>query len=252
MRPLVRDFTHGVYYLALDLDELPEVDRRVRLLGVDRRAPLSVRGSDHLAAPGESLAVAVRRHLAGEGIDAHDWQLTLVTNARVAGYIFNPVSFYLCRDAAGVLRIVVAEVGNTHGERHVYTLRPEPGASAAFTAKVEKEFYVSPFISMDARYRFLVLDEPDGLHVAIHEYERPDPRDLLRAPNSPEPVAADGRVLTLYAAVRLRPRPLTTAQLVRTLIRYPLITLTTIGLIHWHALRLWRRRLRFYSHGDAA
>ena len=40
------------------------------------------------------------------------------------GYVFNPASFYLCRDAAGELRVVVVEVHNTHGERHLYTLRP--------------------------------------------------------------------------------------------------------------------------------
>lgn len=249
MRPHVRDFTHGVYYLALDLDELPEVDRRIRMLGIDRRAPLAVRASDHLAAPGESLAGAVRRHLAAEGIDARAWRITLVTNARVLGYIFNPVSFYLCRDGDGELQIVIAEVGNTHGGRHLYTLRPELGASAAFTAQADKDFYVSPFISMDARYRFLVLDRPDGLQVSIHEYERPDPTD---ASDAVATGADDGRVLTLYAAVRLQPRPLTTAQLARTLLRYPLITITTIALIHWHALRLWRRRLRFYPYGDGA
>jgi hypothetical protein len=228
---------HHVYYLALDLDELAEVERHVPLIGVERARPLSVRGRDHLALPGESLAEAARRHLAAEGFAATaDWRITLVTNARVLGYVFNPVSFYLCHDPAGSLRVVIAEVHNTHGEQHIYTLRPEVSASASFTAAADKAFYVSPFISMDAAYRFHVLERPDGLQVAIHESER----------------EGDQRAPTLYAGLKLERRLLTTGSLLRTLARHPLITLTTIGLIHWHALRLWRRRLTFHPHRAAA
>jgi hypothetical protein len=35
------------------------------------------------------------------------------------------------------------------------------------------------------------------------------------------------------------------------LIRHPFITQKTIGLIHWHALRLWRRGAVFHRHGAA-
>ena len=37
----------------------------------------------------------------------------------------------------------------------------------------------------------------------------------------------------------------------RLLLRHPLVTHTTIGLIHWHALRLWLRGARFHRHGEA-
>ena len=30
------------------------------------------------------------------------------------------------------------------------------------------------------------------------------------------------------------------------------MTQRTMGLIHWHALRLWLRGARFYRHGEAA
>lgn len=47
-------------------------------------------------------------------------------------------------------------------------------------------------------------------------------------------------------------RPLTDMALLRMLVRYPLVTLETIGMIHWHAFRLWRRGAKFHSHGAAA
>lgn len=230
-------FTHRVYYLALDIDELSEVERRVPLIGVERRRPLAIWRRDHLARAGTSLADDVRAHLSAEGLPAEDWRITLVTNARVLGHLFNPVSFYLCRDATGALCIVLAEVSNTHGDRHVYTLRPERPAGRAFVAGAVKEMYVSPFVGMAARYRFRIVDVDGRLAVAIHEYES---------------VAGRGEALTLLAGFRLERRPLTTAQLVRTLVRHPLITLTTIGLIHVHAVRLWLRGVPFLRYGGNA
>jgi DUF1365 family protein len=33
------------------------------------------------------------------------------------------------------------------------------------------------------------------------------------------------------------------------LLRHPLVSHKTIGLIHWHALRLWMRGAPFFRHG---
>ena len=44
--------------------------------------------------------------------------------ARVLGYVFNPLTLYWCHDADGVLRHIVAEVHNTYGGRHAYLLPP--------------------------------------------------------------------------------------------------------------------------------
>ena len=95
----------------------------------------------------------------------------LVTNLRVLGYVFNPASFFLCRDVSGVLRVVVIEVHNTFGERHLYTLpagRRRGVVDGPFTAGMDKDFFVSPFISMDGRYSVHVRDEPAGLRLAIN------------------------------------------------------------------------------------
>ena len=236
LRPRAYEFTHQVYYLALDLDELSEVERRVPLIGVDRRRPLAVWSRDHLGGTGTPLAVAVRAHLSALGIAAEGWRITLVTNARVFGHIFNPVCFYLCHDAAGALRVVLAEVSNTHGDRHVYTLHSERPGDRAFVAGADKAMYVSPFVGMAARYRFRIAEQDRSLSVAIHEFER-DP---------------GGEALTLYTGFRVERRELTTAQLVRTLARHPFITLATIGLIHLHAVRLWARGVPFLRYGSAA
>ena len=68
--------------------------------------------------------------------------------ARVLGYVFNPLSIFWCHDAEGVVRHVVAEVHNTYGGRHAYLL-PATGDQPA---AVKKKLYVSPFNEVDGYY----------------------------------------------------------------------------------------------------
>jgi len=167
-RPFEYALQHDVYYLALDLDELDEVARSLRLVGRNRRNVLEFRDADHWPAPAADIRATVLEHLRAVGEDPTGWRITLVTNLRVLGYVFNPASFYLCRDIAGELRVVVVEVHNTHLERHLYTLRPQ-GTGTRFEASMDKEFYVSPFIDMEGRYTVHVADDPGSLRIAINE-----------------------------------------------------------------------------------
>ena len=67
--------------------------------------------------------------------------------------------------------MVVIEVHNTHGERHLYTLRrdgEDPDATD-LAASMDKDFYVSPFIEMVGRYTVRVRDEPSRLRITINE-----------------------------------------------------------------------------------
>jgi DUF1365 family protein len=235
-RPSVYALEHDVYYLALDLDELDLVDERLRLLGRNRRNILEFRDRDHWPVPATDLRATVHDHLRAAGEDPTGWRITLVTNPRTFGHVFNPASFYLCRDAAGDLRIVVVEVHNTHLERHLYTLRPStlpdepaPADDEPFVASMGKDFYVSPFIDLSGRYTVHVADRPQELRIAI----------ALRQDGAP--LLATSLVLERQA---LRDRTIA-----RMLVRHPLVTLKTIGLIHWHAFRLWRKGIPFLRHG---
>jgi uncharacterized protein len=234
-RPTVYALEHDVYYLALDLDELDVVDRSLRLLSRNRANILQFRDDDHWPEPATDLRATVLAHLRAEGEDPTGWRITLVTNTRVLGYVFNPASFFLCRDAGGVLRMVVVEVHNTHLERHLYTLRQDPSRTRddgdRFVGGMAKDFYVSPFIDMEGQYTVHVLDEPSRLHIAINERQ--------------------GDAPVLATSLILARRPLTDRMLVRMLVRHPLMTQRTMALIHLHALRLWRKGVRFQRHGEA-
>ena len=230
VRPFAYALEHRVFYVALDIDELDEVPRRLRSISRGRWNLLSFRDEDHFDPPASDVRATILDHLRGEGVDPDGWQVTLVTNLRVLGYAFNPASFFLCRDRGGELQAVVVEVHNTHGERHLYSLRGEVGARG-FVDSMDKAFYVSPFIEMDGRYTVRVRDEASRLRITINE----DPGDGL----------------LLHTSLDLDRRPLTDRMVLRMLVRYPFVTHKTIGMIHWHALRLWLRGVRFHRHSEA-
>ena len=228
-RPTRYALEHDVWYLALDLDELAALARWSRLFRRNGRAIVSFRDSDYLTTPATDLAAAIRAHLDESGIDLAGGRITLVTNPRVLGYQFNPASFYLCRGATGQLECVVVEVHNTHGERHLYTLRPERPGERMFSAGMDKQFYVSPFIGGAADYRVTVNDGEALLAIGINERETGEP--------------------LLATSLTLRRVPLTRRNLIGVLLRYPLVSHKTTALIHWHALRLWLKRVPFHRHG---
>ena len=53
-----------------------------------------------------------------EGIEDVDGEVWLHTYPRVWGFAFKPVSFWYGHASNGDLRVIVAEVNNTFGERH--------------------------------------------------------------------------------------------------------------------------------------
>jgi hypothetical protein len=222
---------HDVFYFALDLSELDEVDASLRLVSRNRRNVFGFRDADHWPRPATDLQATVLDHLRAEGEDPTGWRITLVTNLRILGYVFNPATFYLCRDAAGVFRVVVIEVHNTHLERHLYTLRAR-SPEGPFVSAMDKDFYVSPFIDMEGRYAVHVSDQAAGLRIAINERKGDTP--------------------VLSTSLVLARRVLSDRSLLRMLLRYPLMTHRTMALIHVHALRLWRLGIRFQRHGAAA
>jgi DUF1365 family protein len=208
-------FAYRLYMLLLDLDEVPDLDRRLRLFGHNRPRPLGFRDGDHLGEGAGPLRDKVEGFLRGQGIEPPGGRILLLTHPRVFGYVFNPVSFFYCYEPGGRLVARVAEVNNTFGDSHSYA-----GRGAAWSDK--KVMHVSPFFSMAGSYLW-DLPEPDR--------ERVEARvDVTR----------EGRTL-LEARLMLRPEPLTDRALAWALVRYPFVTLKVVAAIHFEALRLWRK-----------
>jgi uncharacterized protein len=222
--PVRNVFRYGVYMWLVDLGELEELDTRLWAFGAERWALTTIRSRDHLGDPHRSIRENVDAYLRTHDIDLEGGAVQLLTNARVLGYVFNPLSVFYCHDRDGELRCVVAEVHNTHGERHCYLLHPgERGR-----AETDKEFYVSPFLTVDGRYRMSFAPPGDRLGIQMS-------------------LEQDGE--RVFAASLTGTRlPLTNGSLGRMLVRYPLMTARVTTLIHLQGLRLHRRGLPHVRH----
>jgi uncharacterized protein len=227
-RPRPNAFRYGVFWALLDLDELAELDRSVRGFGYRRRALASFRDTDHLGPADVPVRVKLARLLADRGVELPAGRVEVLTNLRVAGHVFNPVSWWFCRDGDDRVQLVVAEVNNTFGESHAYVLdRLESRPDGTLRAGATKVFHVSPFLPVDG-HEYAFTFAPPGERLTVHM----------------DVVDADGRILDATQAGRRL--PLTGRHLAATLLRYPLVTLRTVYLIHRQALRLLRLRTTFH------
>jgi DUF1365 family protein len=218
-------FRYRVFLTLLDLDELPQLDRSLRLFGHGRARPVSFRDRDHLAATGRGIRADLEDAVRNAGHALPGGRVELLTHCRIFGYVFNPVSVFYCYDRAGRLELAVAEVNNTYGDRHCYVL---PVEGDRFEWRAKKLMHVSPFFPPEAgTYRFELPPPGEGVALGI---------DLTR-----------GGETALRARASLTRRPLTDGALARALLRHPLVTLKVIGAIHFEAYRLWRKRARFWA-----
>lgn len=227
LRPRDNAFRYRVAYLCLGLEALQTAAGR--WLKVDRAGLVSFRRSDHGARDGSDLEAWLKDILARHGLgDVCDGDVVLMTMPRMLGYVFNPVSFWFCRDRAGALRAVLCEVNNTFGETHGYLVHHNDRRPIEPDAWLEgrKAFHVSPFLPVEGGYRFRFRLDEERAHVDIHYHD------------------AEG--LMLATSVGGRREPLSDRTMLRRFLGNPTMTFAVIARIHWQALHLWRKRARLY------
>lgn len=223
LRPFGHRFVYRVASLLVDVDALPALG--LRLLSHNRFNLFALHDRDHGRRDGSPLRPWVEQELRAAGIALGGGRIFLHCMPRLLGYVFNPISIYWCYGGDGRLRAVLCEVKNTFGEQCTYVLPADKRVpDEPLRAACAKGMYVSPFIAMDARYRFR-LDDPEArLKLVIAESDRDGP--LLVASHTGER------------------RPLTDRTLLGAFLAFPFLTAKVVAAIHWEALRLWLKGAR--------
>ena len=222
-RPGKHRLRYSILMLALDLDELPRLD--LRLLGHNRVRPMSVFDRDHGARIDAPLRPQIEAKLRDAGIAWDGGRIVLLTMPRLCNYVFNPLSIYFCWRRDGELAALVHEVSNTFGERHFYVLAPTGAHDGEITQACAKSFFVSPFLEGGLIYEFHVRPPDEEVSVSI--------------------IVRRGRAVALTASFTGKRSALTDANLLRAWAGNPLLTLKVIAGIHWEALRMWLKGVRY-------
>lgn len=228
MKPVGHRFRYKVYSMLIDLDRLAEADRLSPLFSVNGRNLMSFHEADHLRGTSQtSLRAHIDSLLEEAGIDQPAARIELACYPRIFGRVFNPLSVYYAYDLNGEPLALVYEVRNTFGENHTYVCKVEDGdmTPAGIRQSRTKLFYVSPFVEMEARYNFRMTLPGDDLKWRILETD----------PSGP----------LLAATYHGKRRKLSTESILSLLLQIPLLTWKIVGGIHFEALKLWLKGMRY-------
>ena len=226
-RPVRHGFAYPVFYLRVPLSKVDALSGP--WFGVDRFNLFSFMRKDFGPRDGSALEPWARGILATGGVAEADGEIVLQAFPRMLGYVFNPIAIWYCHDREARLRAVICEVANTFGERHNYLLahadhRPIGARDWLMARKV---FHVSPFCEVEGHYRFRFTERGNAHSARIDYHDNEGP--------------------LLVTAMSGETRPISPALLLRTFFAYPLMTLGVIARIHSHAVRLWFKRVPWFS-----
>ena len=222
-KPKKHYFKYKVFSLYLNLNEIDTISREIPFFSYNKFNLISFYDKDHGDRDGSSLKLWVKRKLEHAGIEKKIDRINLLCYPRILGYVFNPLSIFFVYDKSSSLIAIMYEVKNTFGEQHTYIFKTED--EDIINNNCDKKFHVSPFMDLNSTYNFKVLKPGKKLSVIIDQ--RDNQGKLLFA-------SQDGQKVDLNSK-----------NLIISYLTHPLMTFKIISAIHFEALRLWLKRIKF-------
>ena len=222
-KPKKHFFSYKTFSLLIDLNEIENLERKIKFFSYNKFNILSFYNVDHGPRDGSCLTKWAKKILAESRIDIGSGTIKLLCFPRFFGYVFNPLSIFYCYDENLKLKAVLYEVKNTFNEQHTYVFPTSP-SSNLILHRCDKKFYVSPFIEMKTFYNFRLLKPGNTISIFIKQAD------------------IDGTLL--IACQTGKWLELSSKNLFVQFLKHPLMSFKVVLAIHFEAFRLWSKGIK--------
>ena len=222
-KPKAHFFKYKVFSLYINLKEINKINKQIPFFSYNKFNLISFYDKDHGDRDGTWLNIWVKKKLEKAGIKKDINNIYLLCYPRIFGYVFNPLSIFFVFNKSSSLIAILYEVKNTFGEQHTYIFKTKD--SNLIKNHCYKKFHVSPFMDLNSTYNFKILKPGKKLSIIIDQRDR------------------EGKLL--FASQDGKKIELNSKNLLISYLKHPLMTFKIISAIHFEALRLWLKRIKF-------
>ena len=228
LKPFNHKFQYTLLTMYLDYDELKKITKKIKFFSYNKFNLFSYYDEDHGFRDKRTLEEFVKNFLDKQEIKYKNLKIKILCFPRILGYVFNPLSIIYCFEEEKLIAIFY-EVKNTSNEQHTYCFAGNnKNNSFQYKHNCSKNFYVSPFIGMKAKYKFKNLLPQQKMSVVIDLFD-----------------VNEKKILT--AAQYGFKLPLNSFSLIKQLIFNPLVTIKVILAILYEAIFIVLKGGKYYK-----
>ena len=218
-------FKYRVFYLNLNIMEIKNKFKNIPILSINKFNLFSFYYKDYGPKDTPDLVKWILKLLKNNNFKSKVKDIFLLTHPRILGYVFNPLSIYTCTDLNNKIIAQIYEVHNTFGQRHFYLIKNSFDQNN-HSKKVKKCFHVSPFFDLSGHYNFKSYLKDDSISIMI-DYK-----------------SKNNVFLASFKGIK---KELNNKTLIKYLLRKPFMTLKVILGIHFEALFLFFKGIKFFK-----
>ena len=158
--------------------------------------------------------------------DKKNYTIYLYCTPSFLGYVFNPISIYLCKNDKKEIKYICYEVKNTHHEQHCYFIKIKKNSKKIYS-ELKKKFYVSPFLQMNLGYKFYLINNKNNFLLNIDVYKK--------------------NQIILKTGISSKTFALNSLSLIYNLIKNVFFAQKIMILIHYQAIKIFNKQKTFFS-----
>jgi hypothetical protein len=226
--PLKNAFKYNVTSMLIEYKEINYLNKNIKFFSYNKFNIFSFYEVDHGYRDGRTLKEFVKDILKKNIIKYNNLSFKILCFPRIFGYVFNPLSIIFCYDSNNLIAILY-EVKNTSNEQHTYCFASNNHAlKSEYKHSCKKIFYVSPFIEMNTYYKFITKIPCEKLFILIEQFNQKNQKILV--------ASQIGKKINFSSAT-----------IIKSFIKNPLMTIKVIMAIHYQAFKIMIKGGKYYS-----